>query len=296
VNLAAGSRGAVPAGVPGGAQGRARRWLVCADDYAIDAGAVDGIAELIERGRVTATSALVDAPLWPAAAAAIAGPAGGRRAALGLHLNLTQAFARRGTARTAARIAPTWPLGELILRCTARAISRSALRATIERQLDAFEDAVGRRPDYVDGHQHVHQFAVVREELVAALLRRYRDGLPWLRSTRPPAGVREFKARGIAALGERGLRRLARAAGIRSSAFLVGVYDFRPDRAAYWQHLRHWLAVGPDATALMCHPSRQAGPGDPIAAARTMEHAALASEDFAAALADAGIELVAGLF
>lgn len=258
-----------------------RRWVCCADDFALDAGAVDGIVDLIERGRVTATSALVDAPSWRAGARAL--PAG---ADIGLHLNLTEPVA--------AGIGPVWPLGELILRCRAGALPRAAIADAIERQLDAFEEALGRSPDYVDGHQHVHQFAGVREALLAALGRRYGRPGPWLRSTRPPPAERSAKARFIAALGDRALRRLAARAGRATSGWLVGVYGFGGRPADYAARLHRWMQEGPDGSVLMCHPSRAAQPGDPIGGARAAEYAVLGGADFPAALAAAGIELATG--
>jgi predicted glycoside hydrolase/deacetylase ChbG (UPF0249 family) len=260
-----------------------RRWVCCADDYAIDAGAIEGIAALIGQGRVTATSALVEAPLWPSAAAALPANA---RADIGLHLNLTQAFAQQPD--------PVWPLAELIARCRLGAISRPGLRARIERQLDAFEDCMGRAPDYVDGHQHVHQFAIVREELLSALVRRYAPALPWLRSTRPPPAVRDPKARLIAALGDRALRCRAAAVGARTSAYLVGVYGFDGDGPSYGRRLRRWMHAGPDGTVLMCHPSRSPQAGDPIATARGAEYQVLGGGQFVAALSEAGIGLATG--
>ena len=269
-----------------------RDWIACADDFAIDEGAVDGILQLIERGRITATSALVDSPLWPRAAerlrAQVHGTPGKTAACadVGLHLNLTQALA----TSTAA----VWPLGELVVRCAIGTMPRSLLQAAIEHQLDAFEDAMGQRPDYIDGHQHVHQFAVVREALVRALRRRYGSDLPWLRSTRAPAAVHDLKARLIAALGDQGLRKLACASHLHTNAYLVGVYNFRADAAAYWRRLVQWVCDGPQATVLMTHPAVRASPDDALAAVRPMEFAALASADFGALLAKAGITLTTG--
>ena len=266
------------------AQRQPRRWIACADDYAIDTGATEGIADLLARGRLTATSVLVDAPRWPAAAASLP-PAG--RADIGLHLNLTQAFP--GCRHD------TWVLRELILRSAVGAVPRRAVREAIEMQLDAFENGLGRRPDYIDGHQHVHQFAGVRQELLAAVQRRYPTDPPWLRSTRPPPGIRDRKARFIARLGDVSLRRLATAGGMRMSTGLVGVYDFSSAAEAYWRNLARWIAAGTDGNVLMCHPSRAAEPGDPIAAARVMEYAILASDRFAQLLQDAGIRCVRGM-
>lgn len=280
-----GTSAALPACTP-------RQWIVCADDFAIDTGAVDGIVELLEDGRITATSALVDSPLWRSAAQALPAdirrrtPGAMVRAEVGLHLNLTQAFG----SQTAA----VWPLGELIARCAVGAVPSQALQAAIGHQLDAFEDAMGRGPDYVDGHQHVHQFAVVREALLSALQRRYGSDLPWVRSTRPPAAVRDLKARGIAALGDRRLRQLAGALHIRTNAYLVGVYNFRGDAASYWRRLEQWVQSGPQATVLMTHPAARAQPTDALGAARTMEFATLRSARFATLLADARIAPTTG--
>jgi predicted glycoside hydrolase/deacetylase ChbG (UPF0249 family) len=268
----------------------ARRWVSCADDFAIDAGAVDAILDLIAGGRVTATSALVDAPLWPTAARQLPLAHAGVTADIGLHLNLTQAFTRGATG--------IWPLSELIWRCATGRLARAPLAAAIARQFDAFEAQLNRPPDYIDGHQHVHQFGVVRDALVSEVLRRYPETHPWLRSTRPPPGVRNRKARGIAFLGDRGLRARATAAGLPTSDYLVGAYDFRAgsaaDRATYREHLSGWLDAGPDGSVLMCHPSSRAEAGDPIGAARVMEYAHLGSTEFGAALHRANIVLVPG--
>lgn len=268
-----------------------RRWVSCADDFAIDAGATEAILDLIGKGRVTATSALVDAPLWPAAAQQLTTALGPEPAAdIGLHLNLTQSFDPRA--------AGFWPLGELIWRCASGRVPRAVVAAAIDRQLDAFEAGMGRRPDYVDGHQHVHQFGAVRDLLLAALQRRYPGAPIWIRSTRPPPRVRDRKARGIAFLGDRALRAAAAGAGIATSAFLVGAYDFRAadasERARYRERLAHWLDAGPEGSVLMCHPATRAAADDPIGAARTMEYAYLGGAEFGAALHRAGIALTTG--
>ena len=265
----------------------ARRWVSCADDYAIDAGSIDAITALISQGRVTATSALVDAPLWPSAARQLpAAP----RADIGLHLNLTQAFAPGA--------AGIWPLGELLWRCATGRLPAQPLQAAIARQLDAFEARLGRPPDYVDGHQHVHQFGGVRETLLAELQRRYPDARPWIRSTRPPPGIGGGKARGIALLGDQRLRARAAAARLPTSAYLVGVYDFAAgsaaDRSRYRALVSRWLEAGPEGSVLMCHPASRAEAGDPIGAARVMEYALLGGAEFGAALHRAGVELVTG--
>ncbi len=261
-----------------------RRWVVCADDFAIDEGADEAIISLIGMGRLSASSALVDSALWRRSAPQLAQLGG--RADIGLHLNLTQDLGQGAST--------VWGLAELIVRSRVGLIDAIAVRTAIERQLDRFEEGLGRQPDYIDGHQHVHQFPIVRRELLQLICRRYGKSLPWIRSTRSPAGVFDRKARTIAALGERRLREDAAHVGAGVSQCLLGVYDFAADRAAYLRHLETWMGAGPDGSVLMCHPATKGAKDDPIAAARTMEYEILASDVFPALLKKAKIQTERG--
>lgn len=263
-----------------------RRWIICADDFGLDRGGIDATIALIERGRVTATSALTDSPLWPEAARALSAASGG--AGIGLHLNLTEPLESRDPGGS------HWPLPVLILRCWSGALALGVVRDAIHRQLDRFEDAIGRGPDFVDGHQHVHQFARVRDELVGCLAARYPGSLPWLRNTRPPARIRDLKAGVISRLGARRLCELAAARSIATNTAFVGVYGFEAEPARWLAHLGRWVAAGPDATVLMCHPSTRPRPQDPIGPARRMEAGLLGGGAFAALLTAAGIVATSG--
>src|SRR5678816_751997 len=134
----------------------------------------------------------------------------------------------------------------------------------VRAQLDAFEDALGRGPDFVDGHQHVHQLPVVRDALLDELSRRYRSALPWLRSTRAAHGWPRpsasawrdaAKARVVAALGGPGLAKRARLRGFAQNRRLCGVYDFSADEERFLTRLDGWLEACRTGDLLMCHPS-----------------------------------------
>ncbi|RZI79858.1 MAG: ChbG/HpnK family deacetylase [Rubrivivax sp.] len=242
--------------------------IVAADDYAMSAAIDEGILDLVMAGRVTATSCLTLSPRWPQAAAQLDADV---RACchLGLHLDLTE-FA-----------APRQPLGGLILKACARGLDEPALRQTIAEQLDRFEAALGQAPDYVDGHQHVHQLPQVRQCLVAELCRRYPAGVrPWVRiSDAGPA--QGWKGRLIAALGSAPLRALARREGLRTTDRLLGVYDFEGDADRYLARLSRWLPNARGVSALMCHPAARLDPADPLGPARFAEYQALKGPGFA---------------
>ena len=262
---------------------------MCVDDVGMHAGIIDAARRLIEGQRVHAVSCMVGARGWRAAASQLRSlaPTG---IDIGLHLDLTEAPLRAGSRHG---------LGGLIVATQLRVLPRATLRAEIRAQLDAFEDALGSGPTHVDGHQHVHQFALVRTELLSELVRRYGDAPPWLRSTAvgsvdrssPRASWRAgAKQRVIQGLGARALLRLAQRAGFRHNRALLGVYDFADQTTSYAERMRGWLAGARTGDLLMCHPSL-AGPADAMGRARVTEFALLGSPLFGCMLRDAGVEL-----
>ncbi len=263
--------------------------VLCADDYAQSAGISAGIRRLAEQGRLTATSAMVLSPRWREDAAPLAELRG--TIDVGLHLDWTSSFAIAAGHGLG--------LGAAVRRALWGGFDVDVARSVIERQLDAFEVAWGAPPNHVDGHQHVQQFAGIRDALLSVLARRYgRAGeyRPWLRVSRAPPGQRDLKAHIIAALGAGVLEVKACAAGFACAPALAGIYNFSGDQAAYAHRMRRWLAVIPAGTVLMCHPAVPDADAiaDPIVAARQWEWHYLAADDFLGDLASASVRLVRG--
>src|ERR1700758_2635792 len=107
----------------------ARRWVVCADDFGLDRGTIDGTIALIKLGRVTATSVLADSPNWRAAAPQLKELSGS--ADIGVHLTLTETLYSRGRA---------WSLPRLVVQSQLRLLPRWRVHDHVERQLDAFAE------------------------------------------------------------------------------------------------------------------------------------------------------------
>jgi predicted glycoside hydrolase/deacetylase ChbG (UPF0249 family) len=261
-----------------------KQLVLCADDFALHEAASRAIVELGRAGRLSATSAMVLSPRWGLDVALLRELRGALD--VGLHLDWTSPFARAaGHGR---------PLGTLMRRALLGGLDVRQARTVVERQLDAFEAQWKAPPDHVDGHQHVQQFAGIRQALVAALAKRYPGRKPYLRVSRiagPDAGL---KGRVITAMGARGLEKLAAAAGIAVLAPLTGVYDFSQRAAPYGQHMDGWLAALPPQALMMCHPATHVEEGDEIAAARVWEYDYLSSAGFQAALAQAQVRLARG--
>ena len=165
------------------------------------------------------------------------------------------------------------------------------MRAELAAQLDAFRDATGGAPRFIDGHQHVHHLPRIRTLVVEAAARS--QPAPAVRNTGHVIGPGHAVKRAlIERTGGRALQRALDRAGLSRNAALTGVYDFEdPDYGAL---MRRWLVEVPDDGALLfCHPAAAARTalGDPIAPARGREFAYLRSAQFADDLAAAGVTL-----
>lgn len=251
------------------------RIVLCIDDFGLTTGINNAALALADAGRLGAISCMVGAPVW-AQGAPLLRRLDGASIDIGLHLDFTEAPLQADLRR---------PLGQLISTACLRRLPRARIRREIDAQLDAFEAALGRPPDHVDGHQHVHNLPVVREMLLAAL--RDRGLRCWVRGTAPAPGERGFKPWVIHQLGGPRLRRLAARDHLTVSPRLLGVYDFSGGAGRYRELLSAWLASARDGDVLMCHASCDR-PGqaasDPIAAARWAEYQVLGGEAFPALL------------
>jgi chitin disaccharide deacetylase len=257
----------------------ATRFVLCADDFALTEGVSRSILELLELGKISATGAMTNRPHWKRLAGELSRFSGS--ADLGLHFNLTCA----APLGPMARVAPggEFPrLGDLARAAASSAAARAEIRAEIERQLDAFENALGRAPDFVDGHQHVHVLPGVRRAVLTAIQRRYREGSVYLRDPADsPSAIRERgvavgKALVIAGLAL-GLRSQALRRGIKVNRGFSGVSPFDPARD-FAADLRRFLIRPGPAHLVMCHPGHvddELLGLDPVVATRPQEHAVL---------------------
>lgn len=257
----------------------AKGFILCADDFAMTEGVSRSILELLGRGKLTATGAMTNRPHWRRLAPELATFAG--KADLGLHLNLTCA----APLSAMSRLAPAGSLPGLkdVARAAATSgAARAEIAAEIARQLDAFEDALGRPPDFVDGHQHVHVLPGVRRALLDLLARRYPVGSIYVRDPADRAaairtrGVAVGKALIIAGLAT-GFRSAALRRQLRVNRGFSGVSPFDPQRD-FGADLQRFLIRPGTAHLVMCHPGFVDGELirlDPVTATRPVEHKAL---------------------
>ena len=269
-----------------------RHFWLCADDYGIAPGVNAAIRDLIARGRLNATSAMVVAPSFTRPDVVALKQAG--KAAVGLHLTLTGPFKPLTDNFTPLAQAAFHPLEAMLRFALLRRLDRAALAGEVEAQIAAFRDAFGRLPDFIDGHQHVHLFPQVRDVVLDAA-RRLAPGA-WLRqcvNVRPlRARLNDPKGLLVDALS-RVLRRRARKLGIATNPAFAGTYTYRPD-ADFGRLFPGFLAGLPAGGLVMCHPGHvddELKRLDPLTTIREREYAYLAGAAFPAALEGYGLTL-----
>ena len=267
-----------------------RRIWLCADDYGISPGVNRAIRDLIERGRLNATSVMMVGPSIgrDEAAALQAAAAQNPRCAIGLHATLTAPFRPLTMHFQPVDGGMFLPFAKLLRAGLTRRLDGEIVHAELMVQLAAFGDAFGRPPDFVDGHQHAQLFPQVREAFLAAVkqaapnawVRQCGRRAPWTQRLGAP------KALVLDILSAR-FRKLAARAGIAFNPGFAGAYDFSkaPDFAAL---MAGFLAGLPEASVVMCHPGFVDDvlvALDPLTGQREQEYKFLAGEDFPPLLA-----------
>jgi len=215
-----------------------RSIIVCADDAGWCESGDEVIRSLAQSQRISAISVLVDAPVahqWKSFDA-------GQGCAVGLHLNLTW-----------DRVTGSNGLAPLIFRAATRRLDLSWVAQKISEQILSFETRLGRAPDFIDGHQHVHVLSGIRTCLLDALDARYSRHarpairLPWARRWRGS------KAALINILGASRLKNELRRQDWPMNRDFAGVYDLN-DATSYRSNMQRWLAQVDDRGLIMTHP------------------------------------------
>src|SRR6202049_3428108 len=207
------------------------------DDYGVSPGVNRAIRDLIERGRLNATSVMMVGPAIgrDEVAALKTAAANAHRCAIGLHVTLTAPF-RPLTMHfrpTDGGMFPTFP--KLLRAGLLGRLDPEIIHAELMVQLAAFAELFGRAPDFVDGHQHVQLFPQIRDAFLTAV----KEAAPnaWVRQggRHQPLARRlgSPKALVLDVLSAQFRRRAARADIVFNPGF-AGAYDFsgQPDFAA----------------------------------------------------------------
>lgn len=258
-----------------------KRIVLCADDYGQAEAISAGILSLIEKGRLSATSCMVNTPHWAFHGKKLAPFA--TLADMGLHFNLTEgkALSRRYIDTHGENL---MSLRKLLSKAFMRKLDQAALEAELHTQIDCFVSVLGFVPRFIDGHQHVHQFPIVRDALIKVYEERLRQHKTYVRLVNEKIGFGDvfnnFKKLIIRVTGAKELKGLLNAHRISHNQTFAGIYTFAKAEK-YQQFFSHFLSQVEDGGLIMCHPGL---PGiskqDGIAKARFEEYQYISSAKF----------------
>lgn len=220
---------------------------LCADDFGLTPEICEGIIELAQNSCIDAASCMVTEPDFITYAQDL--KACHDKVEIGLHFNLTE-----GQWLTQNYSYGLYPL---ILRTQLRLISRKKLEAEFLAQINKFREVMGFEPDFIDGHQHVHQFPVIRDAVLKIYESEFKTHKPWVRCTYPSLDLPEYRWKGfiLAWTGGKAFKRKLLHSNIPHPKVFSGIYDFNP-KVQFSEILNRWRVLIKDGGLVMCHPAR----------------------------------------
>jgi predicted glycoside hydrolase/deacetylase ChbG (UPF0249 family) len=262
-----------------------RRITLCADDYGISPGVNRAIRDLIERGRINATSVMVVGPAIgrDEIDALTTAVAGSPHCAIGLHTTLSAPFHPLTLHYRPLNGSLFLPLPKMLRTSLLHRLEPEMILDEVKAQIATFTDKFGRAPDYVDGHQHVQIFPQVRDAFLLAV----KDAAPnaWVRQCgrSTPLAQRLGAPKALLLdLLSTGFRRRAERAGIRVNPAFAGAYDFT-QAPEFGDLMQGFLDASPDGGLIMCHPGfvdDTLVALDPLTGQREREYAFLSGDGF----------------
>jgi len=216
-------------------------YYLCADDFGLSSGVNDAILHLSEKKILDGVSVMVFGS-WPKEYIRHIRDSD---VELGLHLDFTSCLDYKANNK----------LNHLLVKSYLRLLDKNNVKEFISFQIEEFIRKIGRPPDFIDGHQHVHQFPVIREEMLKVL-----NGLElssgfWIRNT-VTNDFKNIKANLLNFLGGLYSKKLLNRIKYRTNGNFLGVYGFSSSDN-YRKYFRGWMLkslASRKETLIMCHP------------------------------------------
>ncbi len=269
-----------------------RSITICADDYAQNEAISSGILQLLKHKRINAVSCMVTSRLWPEHAQRLKAFIG--KAAIGLHFNLSYPAHSKMS------------LLSLLIRSHLRLLSRKAIHDALQQQITLFLKQLNRMPDFIDGHQHIQNFPVIRDELISFYQKKLtqQKQAPYIRCSWQKIHnnhqdyLSRLKAQCIAYSGARHFKHMLESLEIPHNTSFAGIYHF-DSKKPYHKIFEQFISSLSKGGLLMCHPAQFNGwtssalqAGDMLEIVRQREFDYLISEKMESVLRKHGLMIL----
>lgn len=257
--------------------------IICADDFAQNDAISHGIIKLIENNRLSATSCMTNLESWPEHSLLLKKIT---TIDMGVHLNFTHG---KPLSKALQKQFKSWPnsILSIIKLIISKQLTLTKLENEIELQLNNFEKYINKIPDFIDGHQHLHHFPVIRQALLKVYLKKYgmldQSQKPYIRISSCNAKINEqfcLKKKIIQLTGSEKLQKQLIKHQIPFNQNFAGIYPFNK-KYSFDEICSKILEHTKNTTLLMCHPAFKSNDAsDPIAYFRYKELEYLISDKF----------------
>ncbi len=266
---------------------------LCADDYGQNTAISQAIIALLTEKKLSATSCMTTSTQWLAHAAWLIRLK--EDADIGIHFNLTEG--KPLSTDFISTYGESFPqLSILLKKSYLRQLDQAVIEAEFNAQLDQFAAGIRRLPDFIDGHQHIHQFPVIRDAVLKVYherlgnpcyVRCVYDPKTWFRLTEN-AYIKQCI---IQLCGAKRFKQLLVLNHIPHNTSFSGIYDFA-NASDYANFFPRFLQQSQDKGLIMCHPGlANANEKDEIVESRPHEYAYFQSEAFAKACRENNITI-----
>ncbi|MCK4870457.1 MAG: ChbG/HpnK family deacetylase [Gammaproteobacteria bacterium] len=212
-----------------------KKIILSADDFGMNPAVSAGISQLIINHRISATSCMTNNQYWSENAKLLIPYT--NKIDIGLHFNLPQ------------------PLWKLIITSNLRTICRKQIIIELNRQLDSFEQALKKQPDFIDGHQHIQQLPIISDILFSIYQKRLTNK-PYIRltTTDNAIGTSPLKQFIIRLISANDFTQQLQDLNIPHNSSFSGIYNFHDKHHKYQQLFPKFLAASSNGGIIMCHP------------------------------------------
>ncbi|MED7818558.1 MULTISPECIES: ChbG/HpnK family deacetylase [unclassified Francisella] len=246
-----------------------KKIIICADDFGLSDNVNKGILHLLEKKIINATSCMSNMPALKYGITNLKNIYNDS-IHVGIHLNLTE-----GTPFTKAtsisKNKEFLPLSKLLAKSKLRLIKYSDVYNELKAQIDNFIGLWGDLPDFIDGHQHVHHFPIIRKVVINL----YKDfdmfkKQTYIRSTLN-MDKSDFKSLIIYRSGAKKFNNLLVDNNIKHNTSFSGIYSLESNKADFREIILKAYKEIKDGGIIMCHPAIDIDEKDPIAKSRINE-------------------------
>lgn len=221
-----------------------KKIIINVDDLGLSDFVNQAVVDLAYKKRVTATSFMVGGAISDEHKAALHE----MNIDVGLHLDFTGIYESSLTSS----------LKSILFNTYTRLLDKAKVIKNIKQQFDLFEDQFGHTPIFVDGHQHVHQFPIIRNALIDELIRRSDNNKIYARITKPL--VNDLKSNIIYKLGGNAWQTMCHNHAITTNSGFAGVYGFDKSTDELINVWKYWIKACDsninNSNLIMCHPAK----------------------------------------